>query len=86
MPYTAKLRKVGGSVMLAIPPALLEALDLKSDTQVGMSIESGKLLVEPKIRTRYTLEALIAECDPHAPETEDDQAWTEAPAVGRELI
>jgi antitoxin ChpS len=84
MPYTAKLRKVGGSVMLAIPPALLEALDLKSDTQVGMSIEAGKLLVEPKTRTRYTLEALIAECDPEA--GEPDKAWTEAPAVGRELI
>ena len=86
MPYTAKLRKVGGSIMLAIPPALLDALDLKSDTQVGMSIESGKLLIEPKSPPRYTLEELLAQCDPHAPEPENDQTWTDAPAVGRELI
>ena len=86
MPYTAKLRKVGGSIMLAIPPALLDALDLKSDTQVGMSIDSGRLLVEPRVQKRYTLEDLLAQCDPEAPEAADDHAWTEDAAAGRELI
>lgn len=85
MAYTARLRKVGGSVMLAIPPALLDALDLKSDASVDMTIEAGRLMVEAKAVPRYTLEDLLAECDPEASEA-DDRDWLDAPAVGREVI
>jgi antitoxin component of MazEF toxin-antitoxin module len=31
----ARLRKLGGPVMLAIPPALLDSLDLRPDGSVG---------------------------------------------------
>lgn len=86
MPHTARLRKVGGSVMLAIPPALLDALDLKSDAAVGMSVKAGKLLVEPKARPRYTLDDLLAQCSPDAATDADERAWIDAPAVGREVI
>ncbi|MGM0785970.1 MAG: hypothetical protein ACQEUM_17890 [Pseudomonadota bacterium] len=33
-----------------------------------------------------TLEQLLAECDPDAPETEAVQAWQKAPAVGQEVM
>lgn len=86
MPHSARLRKVGGSVMLAIPPALLDALDLKSDAAVGLSVKAGKLLVEPKARPRYTLDDLLAWCDAGAATDADERAWADAPAVGREII
>ncbi len=86
MPHTARLRKVGGSVMLAIPPALLDALDLKSDASVGMSVKAGKLLVEPKARPRYTLDDLLAQCSADAPASVEEHEWIDAPAVGREVI
>ncbi|MGD0291076.1 MAG: antitoxin, partial [Candidatus Binataceae bacterium] len=56
--HTTNLRKVGGSVMLAIPPALLEILHLQPGAKVGMAVESGRLVVEPQPRRRYTLDEL----------------------------
>jgi antitoxin ChpS len=86
MPHTTHLRKVGGSVMLAIPPALLDALDLKPDAKVGMSVRNGKLLVEPRARARYSLDALLAQCDAGEPESDDLREWQDAPPVGQELL
>jgi antitoxin component of MazEF toxin-antitoxin module len=58
----ARLRKVGGSVMLAIPRPMMEALDLAPDASVELSINSGKLVVDPQKRRRYTL--VLAQCKP----------------------
>jgi antitoxin ChpS len=52
------LRKVGGSVMLAVPPALLDVLQLQPGAKVGIAVESGRLIVEPRERRRYTLAEL----------------------------
>lgn len=86
MPHTARLRKVGGSVMLAIPPALLDALDLKSDASVGMTVKSGKLLVEPTTHARYTLDELLSQCGADAAVGDEEREWMGAPAAGREVI
>ena len=86
MPHTTHLRKVGGSVMLAIPPALLDALDLKPDAAVGLTVRNGKLMVEPQARVRYSLDALIAQCDPAAPDDPELRDWQDAPPVGQELL
>lgn len=79
--YTVSLRKVGGSTMLAIPPALLQSLDLGK--QVHLHSENGRLIIEPA-RPKYTLEELLAQCDPNAPRDAESQAWLDAPAVGQE--
>ncbi len=85
MGHEAKLRKVGGSVMLAVPPAMLDELGVGAESVVGLVVKSGKLVVEPKRRKRYTLQELIARCDPKAP-FEEDRSWVTDGAVGRELI
>lgn len=36
--YTTNLRKVGGSVMLAVPPAVLEQLHLQAGVKVGLAV------------------------------------------------
>ena len=84
--HTTILRKVGGSVMITLPPAFLEALQIKAGSTVGMTIEDGQLVVKPQNRRRHTLSELLAECNPHAPLTEEDKEWLEAPAVGNELL
>jgi antitoxin ChpS len=86
MPHAARLRKVGGSVMLAIPKALLEALDLAPDASVGLSIKAGRLVVEPKKRRRYSLDELLAQCKPSARRSPEDRDWLAGKPVGRELI
>ncbi|HTC31772.1 MAG TPA: hypothetical protein VK724_00295 [Bryobacteraceae bacterium] len=84
--HTTNLRKVGGSVMLAVPPALLDILHLQPGTKVGIAIESGRLVVQPQKRPRYTLDQLLAQCKPNTRRTKRDQEWLDSKPVGRELI
>jgi antitoxin ChpS len=80
------LRKVGGSVMLAVPPAILDLLDLTAGSSVGIAIDNGRLVIEPQKKPKYTLRELLDQCDPNAPINETAREWLDAPPVGRELI
>ena len=89
--HSTSLRKVGGSVMLAVPPALLDMMRVRAGSRVGIAVEDGKLIVKPQSRqrrARYTLEELIAQCSPRktARRSKADAAWTAGMAAGRELI
>lgn len=84
--HTTNLRKVGGSVMLAVPPAILDLLHLRAGVTVSVAVESGRLVVEPQ-RPRYTLDDLLAQCDATAEVSAEDHAWLDdAKLVGRELL
>jgi len=84
--HTTNLRKVGGSVMLAVPPALLDILHLQPGAKVGIAVESGRLVVEPRARRRYTLDELLAQCNPKARRGKEEREWVDSKPVGRELI
>lgn len=84
--HTTNLRKVGGSVMLAVPPAFLDQLHLQAGAMVGLAVESGRLVVNPKLRPRYTLAELLAASDYSQSPSADDREWLDAPAVGGELL
>ena len=84
--HTTNLRKVGGSIMLAVPPALLDVLHLRAGAKVGLAVRNGRLVVEPQQRPRYTLDELLAQCDPKAPRSNEDREWLDDRAVGGELI
>ena len=43
--HTTNLRKVGGSVMLAVPSALLDLLNLGAGARVDIGIENGRPIV-----------------------------------------
>jgi antitoxin ChpS len=86
MSHAARLRRVGGSVMLAIPKAMLDALDLKPNAPVGLSIKGGRLVVDPKKRRRYSLDELLAQCGRSARRSREEREWLASPPVGRELI
>ncbi len=83
--YTTNLRRVGGSVMLALPPALLEVVDFEVNTEVGITVQNGCLLVESKKPKRYTLRDLAKQCDLSAPTPPVDREWLDMPAAGNEL-
>ncbi len=84
--HITNLRKVGGSVMLTVPPALLELLHLRPGVKVGIAVESGRLVVEPQQRPRYTLDELLAQCNPKAARSKEDREWLRGKASGSELI
>ncbi len=84
--HTTNLRKVGGSVMLAVPPALLDVLHLSAGAKVGLSVDNGRIVVEPATRPRYTMAELLAASDYSQPQPPEEREWVDAPAVGRELL
>ena len=83
---TTKLRKVGGSVMLAVPPSILEMVQLRSGATVCLAVENGRLTVEPETRKRYSLGELLAQCDVSAPLPGEDAQWTASKPRGQELV
>ena len=84
--YTTNLRKVGGSIMLAVPPALLDILHLRPGAKVGLAVQSGRLVVEPQQRPRYTLDELLAQCNPQARRSKEEREWLDGKPVGGELV
>jgi antitoxin ChpS len=88
--HTTNLRKVGGSVMLAVPPALLNVLQLQPGARVGIAVQSGRLVVEPRPRRRYTLDELLAQCYPKARRSKQgskrEREWLDRKPIGGELI
>ncbi len=83
--HTTHLRKVGGSVMLTVPPALLDILQLSAGAKVGLAVDNGRLIIVPQSRPRYTLAELLAASDYSEPQSPEDREWIDAPAVGGEL-
>ena len=84
--HTTHLRRVGGSVMLAVPPALLDLLNLGVGAKVDIGIEDGRLLVAPKARPCYSLDELLAQCDEDSVISADDRPWLDSRPVGKELL
>jgi antitoxin ChpS len=83
--YTASLRKVGGSTMIAVPTAFLEQLHIKAGSAVTMEVDNGRLVIEPQKQRRYTLDELLANYTP-VEITDEDRAWLDSAPVGKELI
>ena len=84
--HTTNLRKVGGSIMLAVPPAFLDQLHLQVGATVGVTVSGGHLVIDPKPRPRYTLAELLAASDYSQQQPAEEREWVDAPAVGGELI
>jgi antitoxin ChpS len=84
--HTTNLRKVGGSIMLAVPPAILDLLDLRAGATVGLVVERGRLVIEPTLRPRYSLDELLAQCDASADLSAEDREWLDNKPVGSELL
>jgi antitoxin ChpS len=84
--HTTSLRKVGGSIMLAVPPPLLEILHLRPGAKVGLAVREGRLIMEPQQRPRYTLDELIAQCSPRVPRSREEREWLDNKPAGGELI
>ena len=86
MTHAARLRKVGGSIMLAIPKSVLDALALGPDAAVALTVKAGRLVVDPKGRRRYTLDELISQSRRSGRRLRSDRSWVAGKPIGRELI
>jgi antitoxin ChpS len=84
--YTTNLRKVGGSIMLAVPPAILDLLHLDVGATVGLEVDGARLVIDPNIKPRYTLAELLEASDYSQPQPPEEREWIDAPSVGGELL
>ena len=84
--HTTNLRKVGGSIMMAVPPAILNVLHLQAGATVGLTVDRGRLVVVPARRPSYSLEELLAQCDASIETSAEEREWLESGPVGNELL
>jgi antitoxin ChpS len=72
--------------MLAVPPAILDILHLHAGATVGLAVDHGRLVIEPTLRPRYSLDELLAQCDASAEIRTEDRDWLDSKPVGSELL
>ena len=84
--HSATLRKVGGSIMVAIPPVMLNELDMKAGEDVRLEIEGANVVIKPAPRKGWALAALLIASDYGTPMSEEERAWIDAPRAGGELL
>ncbi len=80
------LRKVGGSVMMALSPAFLEELKITSGSLVDVALLEGRLVVKPITKPKYKLADLLAQCDAKAKMPQEDKQWLGLTPVGNEIL
>lgn len=58
-----KIQKWGNSQGLRFPKTILEEVDIHVGDQVNISVQAGKIIVEPvkKVHKRYDIKELIAQ-------------------------
>jgi antitoxin ChpS len=84
--HTTNLRKIDGSIMLAVPPAVLKTLNLQPGAKVNLAVRDGRLVVEPQARPRHSLDELLEQCSPRAPRRKEERQWLNDKSAGHELI
>ncbi|MFN5745432.1 MAG: antitoxin [Methylococcaceae bacterium] len=72
--------------MLAVPPAFLDQLHLQAGATVGLAVDQGCLIVNPRPPPRYTPVELLAASDYSQPQTAEEREWVDAPTMGGELL
>ena len=72
--------------MLAVPPAVLDLLELRVGAKVDIAVENGRLIIEPRLRPSYSLDELLAQCDESSALSSEDRDWIDAKPAGNELL
>lgn len=83
--WSGKLRKVGGSVMVALPPEARQKLGLRPTHAVNVSVEGDGIVIRLGDGAgRIGLKARLAQSNFFAPRSSDEQAWLDAKPIGNE--
>jgi len=69
---TTHIRKWGNSPAIRLPQSLLAQLNLKTDEEVEINIDEGRLILTPVKKPKYTLDELLAQISPENRHNEID--------------
>ena len=87
---TATLRRLGGSTVVAIPPAVLDLLKRRAGDSVDFSFSDDRIeiratkKVKMSLKDRLTMYQQAKKLRTDEEKREDD-LWLNSPSVGREL-
>ena len=77
------IQKWGNSAAVRLPTELLALLKVTLGDKLSVNVRPHGVLLRAASPS-YSLEELVAQCDPSAAEPADMAAWTRAKPVGRE--
>ena len=81
------LRKLGGSIVIAVPMQILSMLHIGAGSQVNVNVVDGRLVIEPRVKPHFTLAELLAQCsEENMALTAEDREWLDTPPVGKEMV
>lgn len=81
------IRKIGNSSGAIIPSDLLRRMKLKDGDTITIAEERNSLVItKAKLRPRYTLDELLAQCDMQEPMPEELTEWDAVPPAGDEVL
>jgi antitoxin ChpS len=78
------IQKWGNSAAVRLPAALLEQVHLSLGDKLTVDVRPEGIVLIPA-RPKYSLEELVAQCNPNASAEEDLAAWNNLKPVGREV-
>ncbi|MGF6639702.1 AbrB/MazE/SpoVT family DNA-binding domain-containing protein [Paraburkholderia tuberum] len=78
-----KIQKWGNSAAVRLPTVLLEQIHASVGSSLKADVRPEGVLLTPA-RRKYSLDELVAQCDPKAPPPADLDVWSEVKPAGRE--
>ncbi|RNF36069.1 AbrB/MazE/SpoVT family DNA-binding domain-containing protein [Paracoccus methylarcula] len=80
------LFRLGDSVALAIPAAIMKQLALAEGEQVELTIDNERLIIALRHRPKHDLDALLKQLDSDIEWDNEDRAWIDAAPMGKEML
>ncbi len=81
------IRKIGNSKGAVIPAPLLKDLGVDAGHIMQANVVDGRLIIEKIDKPEYSLDELLAQCDPNVMALNDeDKNWLHDIPVGKEEI
>lgn len=78
------IQKWGNSAAVRLPTELLAILKVVLGDKLTVDVRADGVLLKAK-RPAFSLDDLVARCDPSAPEPADMAIWSNVKPVGREV-
>jgi antitoxin ChpS len=78
------LRRAGGSLVMTVPKAFIEQNHLHDGSQVELSLEGSRMMIDAPTKRRYKLDELLAEMP--AGKLPKVEGWEAMSPVGLEVF
>jgi antitoxin ChpS len=77
------IKKWGNSTGMVIPGVVVKALGLTVGQSMEAEMKNNQLILTP-VSKKYSLDELLAQCDPSAPDISESEIWGEDNPQGGE--